>query len=310
MHKFFEWLNGERKPENAEEEKLFSELKSIWDLSAKLPKPQLPDEEMDWLRLQKTIHTRVKPPIRLGFPFPISIRPSYVYAAMAVLVIIAVALYTYISVSGQVRYITERGETRIIVLEDSTIVRLQSESKFSVKRNFNKGAREVELSGAAAFDVKSAKWAFIIHSDIATVEMVGTNFNVMSRKQLFEVSVNDGLVRVSSKIANQENSVLLAAGQYTRFEKGQRPSPPQQVPFEEYPGWLHGQLAFYDVSLKFAMEEIERRFDVTIRLGETVNPETKISGLFESKDVSTVLAAICLSIQKKYEVQNGVYKIY
>jgi len=314
MRKFFEWLHGERKPENAEEEKLFSELKSIWDRSTNLPKPQLPDEEMDWLRLQKAIHTidkeRVKSPNRLRFPFPVSIRPGYIFAAMAILFIIAGALSINFFVSGKVTYITQRGETKKITLEDSTIVLLQSESKLIVKRDFNKGSREVQLSGAANFSVKSAEWPFVIHSDFASVEVIGTIFNVVARKELFEVSVNAGVVRVSSKIVSQDNSVLLSAGQFTRFEKGEKPSLPQQVPFGEYPGWTHGRLAFYDVSLKFAIGEIERRFDVTIRIGETVDPETKISGLFESKDVDTVLAAICLSIQKKYEVQNGVYKIY
>jgi len=314
MHKFFEWLSEDKTSEklNAEEEKLFSELKFIWDTCAKFPNPELPDEDINWFRLQKRIKTiererQAKSKPRVWFP-SLSIRPIYVYATMLILFIISGVFYT--SVLKPEAYTTRRGETRTIELEDSTVVQLQSESKLTLNKNFKNGSREVKLNGVAYFDVKSAEWPFVIQSDFATVEVVGTKFNVVARKEFFEVAVNEGRVKVQSDITNEDNFVLLSAGQYTRFEKGQQPSPPQRMPFEEYPAWIHGRLAFYDVSLKFAIKELESRFDVTIKLDQTVNADTKITGLFETKDVETVISALCLSIQKNYEVKNGVYKIY
>jgi ferric-dicitrate binding protein FerR (iron transport regulator) len=317
MNRFFEWLSG-KKLENlgAEEEKLFSELKSIWDASAKLPKPEWPDEEADWLRLQRRINAiekketeRSKTGVR--FPFPVSMKPIYGFAAMLILLIITSVFYT--TVLRPERYTTQRGETRTIQLQDSTVVQLQGESSLTVNRGFNDDFRGVKLSGVAYFEVRHAESPFIIQSDFATTEVVGTKFNIVARKELFEVAVNEGSVRVQSDISDitkKDNFVYLSAGQYTRFKKGQQPSPPQQMPFEGYPSWIHGRLAFYDVTLKFAVKEIESRFDVKIELAPTVNADTKITGLFETKDIETVISALCLSIQKKYEVKNGMYKIF
>lgn len=233
--------------------------------------------------------------------------PRYGLAA-AVIIILSISIYLYKEIVP-VRYVTGRKEELTKILPDGTEVKLNSESNLSFGKNFNKSSREVKLVGEGYFDVRKGNLLFIISTDIASVRVLGTQFNVMARDSLFEVAVNEGVVTVTSN-HDSKDSVTLTKGYSTRFQKGEIPKPPQLIRFEQYPGWIHERMTFYESSLKLVVEEIERRFDVTIKIAKTVNHETLITGLFNTEDFDNLLSAICLSIKKNHRVENGVYKIY
>jgi len=235
--------------------------------------------------------------------------PRYALAAVS-MVILALSSYLYTQL-GPEQYTTERKEQLKVSLDDHSEVQLNSESKLVLTKDFNKSSRDVKLVGEGFFNVREDTLPFIINTDIASIRVLGTQFNVKARESWFEVAVKRGVVEVSSNVSGKDSSVILTDSQFTRFQKGEYPYPPQLIPLEQYPGWIIGKLAFYETSLKLAIEEIERHFDVTITLNDRSLEEVKISGLFETNDLDNILDAICQLTKRNYRrLKNEKYIIY
>lgn len=99
--------------------------------------------------------------------------------------------------------------TLATMLEDGSVVYLSGQTSLHYPDRFADHRREVMLQGEAFFEIsKQAERPFIIDTDVATVEVVGTSFSVKSGgHSSFLLSVRDGMVRVALKQKQQIVSV-------------------------------------------------------------------------------------------------------
>lgn len=126
--------------------------------------------------------------------------PRWELALAAGVAVLAVAAgLASFSFSPHSAFATSTGEQRVIELADGSMVHLAAESHMDVR--FNERTREVRLNdGEALFTVaKDAHRPFRVHTDRATVEAIGTQFNVYTRAAQTTVSVLEGRVRVSDE---------------------------------------------------------------------------------------------------------------
>src|SRR5665213_22297 len=94
-------------------------------------------------------------------------------------------------------YTTQVGEIAHFVLQDSSVVHLNTDSQMKVR--FTHNGREVVLThGEALFSVvHSASWPFSVRADGATIRTVGTAFSVRLRDDdQVDILVTDGRVAV------------------------------------------------------------------------------------------------------------------
>ncbi|NDV83191.1 FecR family protein [Bacteroides sp. 51] len=115
-----------------------------------------------------------------------------------------------------------KGEpTLVTTFEDGSIIYLGEQASVEYPVHFAENKREVSLQGDAFFEVsKNQERPFIIHTQTAMIEVLGTSFNVKSKdSDAFSLSVRTGKVKVTSKINNQsvyvnagETALLQAAG--------------------------------------------------------------------------------------------------
>lgn len=115
-------------------------------------------------------------------------------AALAIAAVVAIR-----ALAPDTVFATATGEQRVISLTDGSVVHLAAESRMAVK--FSEHAREIHLKdGEALFKVaKDSQRPFRVYTDHATVEAVGTQFNVYARAAQTTVSVLEGRVRVSDE---------------------------------------------------------------------------------------------------------------
>jgi ferric-dicitrate binding protein FerR (iron transport regulator) len=94
-------------------------------------------------------------------------------------------------------YATRVGEQRALELADGSIVHLNTDSKIAV--HLSASSRTLRLvRGEALFSVKhDAMRPFLVHSDGAVIQAIGTSFDVYRRPQGTRVSVIEGLVQIS-----------------------------------------------------------------------------------------------------------------
>jgi len=108
--------------------------------------------------------------------------------------------------------------TLVSTLEDGSVVYLSERASLKYPDHFQEDKRVVELEGEAYFEInKNRQRPFIIETERAIVEVLGTAFSVNSRKNsAFYLSVRSGEVKVISKKDGQ--TVFVKAGEATLLE--------------------------------------------------------------------------------------------
>lgn len=212
---------------------------------------------------------------------------------------------------------TENGERAQLSFSDGTVITLNAASHLRYPKAFQGTRREIELKGEAYFEVAPNKEKpFVVHTNSAEVEVVGTKFNVRAWEEDSEVSVGvrEGKVAVNSvaEAPNQKDRVLLTEGQYTRVIKGQGLTEVQNIDVEKYLLWINGGLHFDNVPFQKVFRQIEREFNVKI----TVEDESKgildvpFTSTFRDVELEKVLKVLSASMKMEYRKEEQNIEFY
>lgn len=235
-------------------------------------------------------------------------RPAVAFAVTAALVTVAVLIWVRQSVD--LRYQTGRGQQTSITLSDSSQVTLNHTSLLLVDRKPVDGARHVRLIGEAFFRIRHTGTPFVVSTDIASVRVLGTDFNIRVRDNQLSVAVLNGSVEVIAQRDGRDSSVVLAAHQIVTCGIKDFPGTPTQLPFPDYPGWTNGKLLFYRTSLLAACDELQSQFDVVIRIDTPAVGNETITGAVEARNVEAALSTLCRLTGNAYRHENNGYILY
>lgn len=164
------------------------------------------------------------------------------------------------------------GQRATLMLSDGTKVSLNAGSRFTYPSDFSGKKRMVNLSGEGYFEVTHKNGApFIVNLPLLEIKVLGTTFNVKAyTDEDTEVTLEKGKVEVfvdASGDTQPESSLRLYPNQQLRC------TPAKQVSLREVDpavstSWLVGGFFFDNLPLATLMKELERRFDVTIRIAD------------------------------------------
>lgn len=203
-------------------------------------------------------------------------RRSYWWAAAAsVLLVVATALFTRFydratqSVGDEfVQVSVPYGESRQLVLEDSTWVTVNAGSTLIYPRHFSKDKRNVFLLGEANFDVsKDARRPFTVETHAIHVTALGTRFGVTAYSEARTVSTTlaEGSTRVEIlevKGANAGKTYLLKPDQNLTYDKRSGEVTLREINAERKLSWEQGNLIFEGDDFKTILSSLEHRFGV------------------------------------------------
>lgn len=208
--------------------------------------------------------------------------------ALAVLaVVIGLGGWMLLQASGT-RYSTGVGEQRLIVLEDGSRMRLNTDSVVRVR--FTRGERRVTLArGEAFFEVAhNPARPFIVAADDAQVRALGTKFDVRREPQAVQVTLLEGRVRVDH---DARPAATLDPDQ-TLTVSPQGVSRPRTVDAAAAANWTTGRLTFRGLPLAAAVAEVNRYTSHKIVLeGPPALAQQPVSGVFDVGDPQAFAAA-------------------
>ncbi|WP_069660462.1 FecR family protein [Arcticibacter eurypsychrophilus] len=214
---------------NAENERYFRHLKLIWEKSDEVAYKSNVDVNVAWDRFKKRIILRQKSGNR------VSTLPSWIRIAALFLLICtagAIGVSKYFS-SKTVQFVHLNSRQQILskTLPDGSIVTLNRNSTLSYPSRFKGAQRNISMQGEAFFNVSADKGhPFIVRINKVTVTVVGTSFNIKSRKGKTEVIVESGIVDVHKNndyvqlvagekvIASQEDSFIKGMNSSTFYK--------------------------------------------------------------------------------------------
>lgn len=210
-------------------------------------------------------------------------------------------------------YATKRGQRATINLVDGTSVSLNVESKITIPVTFATEIREVHVEGEAFFKVApDANRPFLVHTGNAIVEVLGTEFNVRSiggRKSV-QVVVAEGKVSLRERRQAQESATVLNRADMGLLSNGGGVSVKRNVSLSSYLSWTEGRLSFDKTPLTEVFQELERWYDLEIRLSEGVAGESLLTATFTDEPLREILNVVAESMKLRYEVNGRIVIVY
>ena len=291
--------------------KLDKKEKVIWETSSQFKITDIPDKKLMWHRLKQNIvmqNTETKnisekfknrmPKLIIWNNFKYF--PSIASMITIILLFFSPTIFNHLTLNKKTTTIAQK-ET--IILIDGSKIMLNAESEITYDRNYNIKNRNIKLEGEAYFEVQNNDLPFIIETDHGKVTVLGTSFNVRSRKDGFEVGVNEGIVSIS----NDSTSIQLLKGQHINVSKTFNYKSISDISYEKYPDWINQKIYCKNTKLDQLFDEIERTFNVEIEFSKPSLKNMTLTGIIIAKDIHEVLETISLLTQHKFKLTGDIY---
>lgn len=190
-------------------------------------------------------------------------------AAVLVIALLGLNLYQLRRDLPAGRNIVEvpQGEKASLTLSDGTRVWLNAGSRFTYPAAFTAADRQVELVGEGFFEVThNPRAPFRVHTSSMEIKVLGTKFNLKAYDdEISRVTLAEGAVEVT---AGKGEKLTLKPRQQACYSEGSGLRLVGAVDPELASGWMGGELVFTRECLSDIVRELQRKFDVPIRIDD------------------------------------------
>ncbi|MGB1450910.1 MAG: FecR family protein, partial [Marinirhabdus sp.] len=138
---------------------------------------------------------------------------------------------------------------------------------------------------------------FTVSTPLGKVDVLGTQFNVKNRGQLFSVSCFEGKVKVNF---NNKEYTLAKGNTFTSIANHVTLSKTKAT----NPSWTAHKSYFTQVPLKYVLGELQRQYNINIT-ATTLDKNAIFTGSFTHRDLETALRAVTLPFNATYTIKNG-----
>ncbi|WP_431135268.1 FecR family protein [Psychroserpens mesophilus] len=213
---------------------------------------------------------------------------------IASVVVITLGIYFMFFNTNQVAIETFVSQQTSIELPDHSKVTLNASSEITYSKSDWKNHRQLHLNGEAYFKVAKGE-TFEVFTSLGSVTVVGTAFNVLQRKDYFEVQCFEGVVKVTSGTVSK----TLMAGDTFRLLNNEFSQDKLTV---LQPEWTQNQSQFKSIPFKIVMAELQRQYDIKIVV-QNVNEDRLFTGGFEHNNIENALLSITQPMGLNYKTK-------
>ena len=200
---------------------------------------------------------------------------------------------------------TNPGMTTSIVLPDSTMVCLNSESVLRYPSHFGDALRKVELEGEAFFDVTSNKEKrFIVKmGEQSQIEVYGTRFNVEAYAKDNKISTTliEGTIGFIYKDKDgKAKKIGLKPHQKLVYELSSFKTQLYTTSGETETSWKDGKIIFNNTSMDEVLRMLSKRFNVEFVISNKNLKDYAFTGTFTQQRLERILEYFEISSQIKW----------
>lgn len=214
---------------------------------------------------------------------------------IASIFIIAFGVYFTFFNSDVVEVKTLLAEKTTVNLPDLSKVTLNADSEIIYDADTWESDRNLNLKGEAYFKVAKGK-IFNVITEYGTVTVVGTEFNVKSRSNYFEVICFEGIVKVTSDTITKQ----LIAGEIFRV-LDKKFSEDKTINTE--PQWTRNRSSFKTIPLSEVFAELERQYKVKVAFKNT-DVSRLFTGVFVNDNIKNALISITKPMNLTFEISS------
>ncbi|WP_223033017.1 FecR family protein [Hanstruepera marina] len=286
------WLNHDLTAEEHQAFKKLDDYSSLVKLHDAVNKFKAPD--FDSTSVFDTISTEIHKKQKVQTNW---VRP---FLRVAALLAICFSIY-YFTAPTNVRFATTTSEKTNLTLPDASTVTLNAKSTLTYNAKKWEDNRNLDLIGEAFFKVSKGE-KFTVQTTQGNITVLGTEFNVNSRENLFKVTCYEGSVKVISdtntQVLKPGDNFLILDGKFIATE---------EETFSK-PNWLNNESKFNSLPFKFVLEEFERQYNMKI-VSKTIDTNVLFTGGFTHNDMELALKSITLPLNIKYSIKNQLIEL-
>jgi len=200
---------------------------------------------------------------------------------------------------------TAYGERSKIILPDSSEVWLNGGSSLIYPSRFLSAERNVCLTGEAFFKVKKdCKRPFTVDISKMKLKVLGTSFNVFSYPNNPQVTATLETGKLEIKVDDQEKPYLLDPNDQLVMDTKTGQVEMRHVNAADYSVWRIPAMYFEETKLIYALQQIERAYNVKIHVQNSRYNNQTIRAHFNANDtIESIMSVLKMLIpQLDYEI--------
>ncbi|WP_417214014.1 FecR family protein [Bizionia sp.] len=287
------WLQDDLNPQELAAFKALDDFEPLMKLSENLMHFKAPkfDESLAFETISAEISKKQKSKTKWLKPI----------LKIAALIAISFSVYYY-TTTLDIHITTLTAEKTTFELPDYSEVTLNAQSQITYNKKSWKNQRELTLDGEAYFKVEKGS-KFNVQTSSGTITVLGTQFLVENRNDIFEVVCYEGSVQV---ITDHKNMVLKPGDQFLILHGKFIAREKENI---LNPAWLYNHSQFKSMPYKFVLNELERQYGLKVD-AQTINTSVLFTGKFVHTDLDLALKAITLPLNITYTKENGLIVLH
>ena len=241
------------------------------------------------------------------------------YAAAVILLIgLLNVIYFNSSVfnlSDELAYIeinVPKGQIKNVLLPDSTLVFINSDSKLKYDSDFGKKNRQVYLEGEAYFDVThNSRKLFIVHTYEYDIKVLGTAFNVSAYlcENVHQTSLERGKISIINR--TRKETILIPNETHLLIRNKNQSKTYRVEDIAKFSSWRNGDILFRNQTFKNIVNKLERTHNLQFRINNKKIENLRYTGEFSRNDsIEKILEVIKLTTKFNYTIENDTVEIH
>jgi ferric-dicitrate binding protein FerR (iron transport regulator) len=301
----FENANAVSGPEKARIEN----MKKKWISIKEYGEATSPDTRKPWEKLHSRLADEKLLPL-YKFPQKSRVMLNLFKVAALFLVLAGAGIMIYLNMNRnpaiEMVQLNTGSETNTLIktLDDGSVVYIAQNSLFSFPKTFEEKSRNVTLKGEAFFDITpNPRKPFIIETDEAIIQVLGTAFNVKTANgDGFELFVDRGKVKVSLKKDPTQTQFVVAGEKIATMKNSLIKS---KSAINQANSWFKQRMHFKDEQLQNIINVLNRNFNTTFVVAEKEIGNRRLTVTFQMETVETMTELICVTLNLKSQNING-----
>jgi len=294
-----------------ENRRLFEEYRSVWEKMDRVSSIAGLDMDAEWKHLESHMKNITSGhAIRKGED-PVRTRQTMymvsrlAVAAAVVLMLLFGGLYTSRNIGNKTISTVDFSEE--IILPDGSIVTMNSNSRITYPKKFNKDQREISLEGEGFFEVISnPEWPLIISTADVSVKVLGTSFNVNAYEanEEIEVIVKTGKVAVT-RHGNVPQTIVIKPGNKAVYNKTSEDLSLSTKIDMNFMAWKTRSFVFKDQSLCEVVAALNKVYGSDISIPSDSLKTAKITSSFNDQPLEAILNVLTETLDLDCVEYNG-----
>ncbi|WP_420580024.1 FecR family protein [Reichenbachiella sp.] len=290
-------IDLEKDPERKE---AYHAFEKQWETSGKLKLRYEANPQLAWEKFSE-----------LKFDHkPITVRWIHFATRLAAMVLLTIGLGFLIREFGKTEpyhYATFEGETKWVVLPDSSRIKLNESTLLTVASDFNAKERNVSLKGEAFFEIsRDESKPFIIHAEGARTQVLGTSFNIRAVEE--EPKVEIYVISGKVSFAANEAELILTHGMAANFDKS-LDLLALETNQDNALAWHSNALVFKDSPLHQVFADLQDYFEVEIFIANDNIKNCRFTGEFKKPKLEEILKVIAITTGTTHTENKNGYTI-